>query len=205
MRATFNGIIAKYTSSAPSVVTLDAVTTGGTQVSSYSHTCSGTNRCLVLLVTCAASSPTSITYGGVEMTREVQRVGSSNISSVWYLANPSSGSNTVSITTSNYINNTIAVSFTNVHQSTPIRANGSAFGNTFSAQPNVLISGFVTNDMTIGVAMSEGGGTLASDGQTTTGTSTGSMVGNRSASGGTLNWSGASSNWSVAGVILRPA
>lgn len=67
---------------------------------SYSHTTSGSNRILIVKVTGTSTTVTGVTYSGVSMT---QASVSTNIADgnvlvyLFYLKNPASGSNTVSI------------------------------------------------------------------------------------------------------------
>jgi hypothetical protein len=66
---------------------------------SWSHACSGSNRILVVGVSGAAADP-SATYNGVSMTKLASHVQAAQgaWNALFYLINPASGSNTVSIT-----------------------------------------------------------------------------------------------------------
>lgn len=65
---------------------------------SWTHTTSGTNRILFVLTSSeSATAPTSVTYNGVSMTKIFDINGVTN-QELWYLINPTSGANTVTIT-----------------------------------------------------------------------------------------------------------
>lgn len=76
---------------------------GATNTASWSHTCSGSNRILLVLASQGGSTTqdiTGVTYNSVAMTKisEFYETSSSSISSWWYLIAPATGSNTVQIT-----------------------------------------------------------------------------------------------------------
>lgn len=113
-----------------------AVSTSATASLSFSHTCSGTDRILFVL-TCAngaAFTTTGVTYNGAAMTVATSlRVGAGPIQYIWYLINPDSGSNTVSITNSGSVTAGSAISFNGVSQTGfPVAtgSDGSASGST---------------------------------------------------------------------------
>lgn len=85
-------------------ITLDSSSKSGTNwqaspVSSltWAHTCSGTERVLVVsfFVSNAADTLTGITYAGVSMTRIAMRANGSDRSYLYYLINPSTGTNNI--------------------------------------------------------------------------------------------------------------
>ncbi len=71
----------------------------------WSHTCNGSNRLLVVAVEVAGNSGSNlvsgVTYNSVALTKRSEQSSSSNGTnlSFWYLINPATGSNTVSVTT----------------------------------------------------------------------------------------------------------
>jgi hypothetical protein len=66
---------------------------------SWSHTCTGSNLMLVVSVMSnTAADPTGITYNGVAMTKGKTGTDANRNCSIWYLANPATGANTVAVT-----------------------------------------------------------------------------------------------------------
>lgn len=125
----------------------EAQTSGsGVNPLNFSHTCSGSDRFLYVAVTTINRSATpTATYNGVSMTPVYTNIPV--FSTTWehagfYLVNPASGSNTVSIScTVGSGNNTIragATSYTGVDQTTPILATNSA--SSPGTGNNMLIS-----------------------------------------------------------------
>jgi hypothetical protein len=84
----------------------------------FSHTCTGLYRLLVVGVIAGASDiVTGVTYGGVAMTRIAVRNNGNSTSYLYYLLNPPSGANNVVVTTSASASIFAqAASFTNVSQ-----------------------------------------------------------------------------------------
>jgi len=106
-------------------------TYGATAASiSWSHTCSGSNRLLIVCVgedyAINGGNPiTGVTYNGVAMTlwKRQLALSSVNYASVWYLVAPATGTNTITVTGS--ISNTwelagCSASYTGVDQTTPL-------------------------------------------------------------------------------------
>lgn len=148
------GGIAIEIKSAP--IAFDAGNNSGVKasVSSYTFThttgASLSNSLLVILVSSrggAASNAdlaiTGITYNSVALTKAIARnsadAPSSNTLSteIWFLKNPSAGANTVSITFSGTVNNSVAYSLTlsGVDQTSPLDATNGSNQNA-SASPN---------------------------------------------------------------------
>ena len=108
----------------------DASTTPWARVNSgtsmtVAHTCSWTNRGIEVTVGTTGNVVTWVTYAGVSMTQiwSYSADGAGNGVTTWFLANPTSGSNNVVISTS--VATTIMchiVSYTGVNQSTPVGA-----------------------------------------------------------------------------------
>lgn len=108
-------------------IAFDTAVDGGTTGSfpaTWSHTCSGSNRMLFVFVSYINTGTISgITYNGVALTKiGSQNVGgASGATDLWYLVNPSSGSNTVSVSGSGSGTNGFASSsYTGVVQASPI-------------------------------------------------------------------------------------
>lgn len=106
---------------------------GSTSSFSFSHTCSGSDRILFVTYSAAdtgnANPSTTVTYNGVSMTSLVnyRPGGASNPVRirVFYLLNPASGSNTVSVTLGSgwtFFSNCAAASYTGVDQTTGVEA-----------------------------------------------------------------------------------
>lgn len=108
--------------------------TGGS-ANTWSHTCTGSNRLLIVVLTgppdSGAYSGNAVTYNGISMT-EIGHTAVDNGTgdwyvSMWYLLNPASGTNTVSFTGSNNLAGSSA-SYTGVNQSG--QPDGSATANS---------------------------------------------------------------------------
>lgn len=123
----------------------DAVSNGGALGASpkaFNHTCTGSNLILFVSVFCLANSTTtSVTYNGVSMTQ----IGTQNTTGdgyavfIFYLINPATGSNSVSITTSSGTTTGVAHSYTGAKQSAQPDANG-----TTTATAATSITGTLT-------------------------------------------------------------
>lgn len=138
-------------------IAVDATSTvtGATGTSlSWSHTCTGSDRGLI--VSCGipnADTITGITYDGVSLTQigTAQLVGS-RYHYLWYLANPSTGSDTIEITSSNsQILRASAASYTGVGQVTMIGATNQNSSNVNSGnQLSVSVTTEVDNSWLVG-------------------------------------------------------
>lgn len=155
-------------------IAFDAFSNGGsTTVSStlsWSHTCSGTDRGLVVISNYGAGTlPSSVTYNGVAMT---QINTNTSRTAFYFLANPASGSNTVAI---NYFSSGVAIqgiaaSYTGVSQTGNPEANALATNGGGSLASSVTT--LKNNSWVIGVALSEDSGVSAGSGTTLRGTGT---------------------------------
>jgi hypothetical protein len=157
-------------------VTFDAVgpSSAGTSATgtslTWSHTCTGSNRLLVVGVAVGTTSSdasfvTTATYNGVAMT-SASKVHSNNQTNgyiqMFYLVNPATGSNTVAIT--NNVSCDLAggsVSFTGADQSTPLGTPVTNFGDGTSGSVSVPTNvGDMVIDATCnGSGFSSGGST----------------------------------------------
>lgn len=98
---------------------------GGVPTHTYSHTCNGSDRILVVCVA-AWNSPigncvvTGITYAGASLTAAQQRSDAgTGTAEVWYLIAPATGANNIIVSYAGTVNssNVAAVSFTGAKQS----------------------------------------------------------------------------------------
>ena len=101
---------------------------GGTTFT-VAHTCSGSDRALVVTATCGNGTDflagATITYGGVSMgsPRIIRSVGASLSMYTWVLAGPLSGSNNIVLTaTGGTYTDVVWASFTGVDQASPVSA-----------------------------------------------------------------------------------
>ena len=85
-------------------VIIDAISDGKTAAAAtltFSHTCTGSNRVLYVLVTTDNIVPTGVTYAGTSMTLKVDADGgTSGNASIWELINPDTGANNIVVTVS---------------------------------------------------------------------------------------------------------
>jgi hypothetical protein len=127
-------------------VAFDAISTnitgwGGGTVDALSHTCSGSNRLLLVWVFFEGSSGsvTGITYNGVALT-SVSSVTEGTMerkAELWRLIAPATGANDIEVSYSGSPNNigVIGLSFTGVDQTTPLNPGGTSgtAGSTVTA------------------------------------------------------------------------
>jgi hypothetical protein len=130
---------------------VDAISNSGAKTSSsgytWSHTCTGTNLVLIVCVTSGSTTPqvvTGITYNSVALTQAVTAAIANARSDIWYLKNPSTGANTISVTLAGTATRTggAAVSFTGADQSNPIHKSNS---DASSGTPSVSVTTTVEN------------------------------------------------------------
>ena len=203
-------------------IAFDATSNSGYQTTtpySWSHTCTGSSRVLIVgvsMLSVAGSSVTGITYNGVALTKirsDISAVGAVR-TELWRLVNPASGSNTVEVTLSATLDSiAAAVSLTGVNQTNPTGShNGASATNVGAADATVsvsttadgswLIDAVATTDtaITVGAGQTQRSnvsGTLGSGGTSTEGpkTPTGSV---------TMSWTdvGAAATWTVSAVEI---
>jgi len=117
---------------------------GGTTFTK-SHSCSGSNRLLVVCVVITSSSEhtcTGVKYNGIPLSIAVQRQNTYPYtrSSIWYLVNPPSGTYNIEVTfDSDPLESAsfAAISFAGADQTDPIGATGSNFVNSDSIFVNL--------------------------------------------------------------------
>ena len=106
----------------------------------WAHTCTGTNRALVVsYCTNQAQNVTGVTYNGVAMTQiNALAPGGNNKQSSWGLINPASGANNIVVTFNTSLSywDFCAVSFTGVNQSTAFGTPTTIYSNSNVADLN---------------------------------------------------------------------
>jgi hypothetical protein len=133
---------------------------GASGTVTFSHTCTGTNRLLVLFFVSTApghyTNVTSCSYNGVALTNAtVVHQGSAPevTSEIWYLVGPATGANTVSVTWANGsgVSPTgaiITASFTGVSQSSPLDNVNDAADTT--TNPTCTLTTGINNALVVG-------------------------------------------------------
>lgn len=156
-------------------IAFDSSTNSGakTNVSSFSwnHVCTGNNLLLVVGInsyTALANDRTvsSVTYNGVLMTQidTIRNDFTGNRATLFYLINPSTGSNTISVTMADTTENVLggAISYTGVKQSGQPDAYNTGKGNSTPASVSVTTNA----DNCWVVSTISSGGTTIAGGQT---------------------------------------
>ena len=185
---------------------------------SWTHTVgSGSDRLLMVGVSSsvAAHTVTSLTYGAASLTFLGRRQSASVDTELWYLVAPAVGADTITVTLSaaaRIVGG--AVSFTGVHQTTPL---GSYTSDTAtSASPSVTVSS-AEGEAVIDCLAAQGnaGSATVGSGQTqrwniNTGTGSSFVIGAGStepgASSVTMSWTLESSKeWALGAVAIKPA
>ena len=181
----------------------------------HSVTSSGTDRILIVGVSPnAGQTVSSVDYGGETLTEiRSDDAGGLAHSSLWYLVDPTTGSNSVDVTLSAADDVVIgAISFLGVDQTNPIDVHNGNTGN--SANPSVSLTTTVDDDLIVDVVGSLDGPLLAGLGQTqrwglTEGTTAGGgstkTVGAPGLSTNTwTNFAGAR-DWAISAAALKPS
>lgn len=221
-------------SPADAAVSVDNVTTAQIPSTSpnpftFSHSTSGSDRLLLVSI---ASQPngddgiievaTGVTYGGQALTivgTEAQGPDNSRIE-IWRLVNPPTGANTVSITFNDPFDDPVneegasvgAVSFTGVHQGTPLGTFASA-SSSGSSVPSVIVSSAVGElvfdtvarkgaAVTVDPSQSEQWNLCTDAGCSNVGGGASTEAGAASV---TMSWSPANDRWSIGAVPIKPA
>ena len=99
-------------------IAFDAVTNGGLNPASWSHTCATLGNRLLIVAFDGTNRPTAVTYAGVAMVNSGLTIANGTTGrtlDLWYLDNPATGANTVGLTGgSSFIG--ISISYTGVAQ-----------------------------------------------------------------------------------------
>ena len=193
------------------------VTATNVATRTWSHpVSSGNNRILIVGIALADNSQTvsSITYGGVALTRITTSVARNTVD-LWRLVAPTVGTaNIVANWTGNKDMAGWSGTFTNVDQTNPIGNSQIANGNngtptvTVSAASGDLVVDMLSANGDAGTVTIGGGQTLICSGQT--GTGTGDCRGFSSYEAGaasvTMSWSQtANKDWDIAAAVLKVA
>lgn len=159
-------------------IAFDAKSNGITQT--VAHTCTGNNLILVVgfityRVAGTANSVTGVTYNGVLMTQAgvlTRSGGTSEYQYLYYLVNPSTGTNNIVVSTSNTLDSfgMSSASYTGVNQigqpdsyvTSPVTADTQVTTTTTTIADNCWLAGFFTVD-TVG-AWIAGANTTLRDG-----------------------------------------
>lgn len=217
------GSVVTFVAVSPSSSGQKVALAGGNQNITWSDTCTGTNRLAVVGFGLGASSdtgaiPVAATYGGVSMTATTL-VHSNNATTgfvqMFYMINPPSGTNTVSLTIAGPTTAALeggSLCFNGVDQVTGIQHFNSAFGS--STTPSATITSATGNMV---VAFVTNGDVIASSSQTSryivnnTGgaTAAGCCNAGATAAGGAsvaMGWTVTNDNWAVVGmdIIAHP-
>lgn len=188
---------------------------------SWSHTCTGADRILIVgIAQRNGRSVTAITYNGVAMTLIGTSGDTFTTISMYYLLAPATGANTISITfsSSDSDNNGMAVSYTGVHQTTPlgtfVSASNPGSGSTTPSVTASSASGELVVD-TVSVQSSATQSITVGSGQTQRnnvigGATSSEVVGGMSEEAGAasvvMSWTAASSaRWNIGAVPLKPS
>lgn len=125
-------------------ITLDAssISTYQAATSSYSftHTCSGVNRLLIVGVSLFVSGGVSgITYNGVALTKIRSDTTGTYSTELWYLVNPATGTNSIAVTLSGALTSiSEGFSLNGVDQIAPISSNAGTNGTGAISQNNIV-------------------------------------------------------------------
>jgi CSLREA domain-containing protein len=197
----------------------------------FSHTTSGSDRLLLVSV---ASQPnaddavfeavTGITYGGQALTvvgTAAQGPDNARIE-IWQLVNPPTGSNTVSITFNDAFDDPVngegasagAISFTGVHQTTPLGTFASAIANgTVADTPSVNVSSATgelvfdtvarkANPLTVDASQTERWHQCTDNGCSNIDGAASTEAGAASV---TMSWSPDNTRWALGAVPIKPS
>ena len=200
--------------------TFDAAASGvgaGAGPFTYSHTCSGSNRVLFVKITYYDSMDTvsAVSYNGVAMTLiPGSDVANGQYHVEWYyLINPATGPNTVSVTMTGsvYDIGIASISVTDAHQTTPYGTpvTGTGTGTT----PSVVVASGATELVLDGIAIVHSGTLTVGAGQTQranaicgSGFIKHAASSETGAASTTMSWSNSSSQvWASSAFAVKPA
>ena len=183
----------------------------GSSISSitWAHTCSGSDRVLIVFVGKLESAISSVTYNDVALTKLWEYDGTANDFTAWYLIAPATGEHDVVVTFGSSQTNVVvaATSYTGVNQSTPFGTVASTEG--YSAAPSVNVSSatgelvvdacFTASTMTVDESQTERFNSNYFAGRLAGSSEAGAATVTMSWTRGTTGW------WAIAGVSLKPA
>lgn len=136
----------------------------------FAHTCTGSDRLLMVNAYWAGSATvSSITYNGVAMTNVVSPLdtGGGERHGMFYLVAPATGANNVVLTLSGSTDIEVsAVSYTGVHQSSPIDATRTETGLETGTSYSEAITSVVDNCWAVWSTREYGGGVVSAGANT---------------------------------------
>ena len=216
--------IVTITSAASSGIAFNATSTiihggftSGPTTKNWTHTTSGSNRLLVLFADIwqdvgGTGTITSATYNGTSLTKATSTRGGGMASEIWYLANPTTGSNTLSVTITGATDSIklAAASFTGANQSSPLDATSIASG--WGGNPTASITTVTANDL-VTATLSRFGTTDATTNRTSLYNSTASstlgaasyQIATTPTSYSDTYTGSASADWSMSMAAFKPA
>lgn len=188
---------------------------------SWAHTCTGSERGLIVVAGTSGEAPLTMTYAGAAMSKigEQQEPDTGRMVSMWYQIAPATGSNNVSVTfTEGRVAEFRGVSFTGAHQSSMVGTASSAFslGGVTGTNPSIVVTaapgdividGLCWNqgdspaDETVGAGQTQRGGAAAGVfARCVSSTEAGAAT-------VTMSWtlSGFGSYWAMIGVAVKPS
>lgn len=207
------------------MIAFDAASNSGYQTAqstySFNHTIgAGVNRLLVVgvaMLSVAGSSVSSITFGGVALTkiRHDASVSGAIRTELWYLTNPASGTASIAVTLSTGLDSAAgAQSFTGVDQTGSIEANnGASATNVGAADATVNVTTLSPNAWVVDVTGSDDTAITIGASQTsrfnvtgTLGSSAGSHEGPQAAGAVTMSWTNVAglATWTISVAALKP-
>lgn len=159
-------LISKLTPKAQAAISEDSLSISGLGLLasslSWNHTTSGSDIVMVVGVTTDDSNNTdyivtSLTYNSVSLTREnyIDQTSADYRSSVWYLANPSTGTHSVSVTFTNLVSGIFggSITLTGANTSSPVDNSSVKAGST--GNPATTITTNNDNSYIFGVMMND--------------------------------------------------
>lgn len=156
-------------------ITIDATsesTEKGAGSYSWSHTVSGSNTLLVVImhIRSGTSDVSTLTYDGETLTKAIAVQSASGVTTeIWYKVNPASGSNTIAVTLTGPGNENswgVAASYNGVLQTSPLDQTASETGT--NDDPDVDITPTEDNELVIGGVTHEAADPLSTgSGETT--------------------------------------
>lgn len=190
--------------------------TSGASSLTVSHTASGSNLIAVVAISAdygASGYTTSVTYNGVSMTQaiEVQPTFDAGDSSIWYLVNPATGTQSVVANFASSTRNTqmVVYTFTGASQSSPIDNSG-VNGNSASTSIAKSITTNVDGCMVVdALSTNQGASTPTANGDNSNATTAlghGSSYATKATAGSVnMSWSTNSGTNGIAVVSIAPS
>ena len=178
----------------------------------WSHTCTGTNLALLVIVASRAVAVTGVTYNSVPLSNlwAVQDSGNQERSEGWILVAPATGAHNVVVTLVGSSGDLLggSESYVDVHQTTPT-GTAATNSNNFSNAPTVDVTS-ASGELVVDGVAARSSLTAVGAGQTQRVNLTGGAdsVGGSEEAGAatvTMSWTMAAENpWAIGGVSLKP-